>query len=304
MNIYYDYTDDTLGNKNMNEKGYKEYLEKKGFDKYLEYRLSKNSKKDPDLASKKLQEVYKEKWKRYQDPRITSVYSDTMTSAQALISHYYLEECAEEWEHYKKQFSCPKAKYPSAISMNNIVGHIKEYPKFKKIFMDETEEKYQCVREFISLYHTIGNYIPVPEYFNSNRSGNYANHDMWDLTLLKISDYFKFREDKNEQASIQSLKELLHLNVDNTTNRCVLDKTKHWLDSFQDWKEFIRENYLQDYVDLEHDWIIKKEFTDIHTWENPFPEGNYLTYFELLTKVIKARGNNILLGKKVKDETR
>ena len=98
--IFYDYTNDTLGNN-------KKYLETKGIERYLEYRLSSNKRKDPDGYSKKLQDIY---IKKFYDSTVEKVYSDTMTSCQTLISNFY-KKYSSEWETYTKIFNGSWSRY-------------------------------------------------------------------------------------------------------------------------------------------------------------------------------------------------
>ena len=262
--------------------------------KYLMYKMNFESQ-DPDLKSYLLQEIYKDKWdEKYLKTCLrnkNSVYSDAMTSAQTLLNKFYETVCSEEWEKYKKKNT--KIKYCSKSAMNEIFNaKEKEFPMFEKYFKNDTE-----VTRFIHMYHTIGNYIPVPMNFNASRSGEFADHDMWDLTLVKIYEYYQNKE-RNVSFSEydKTLMELVF--VDN-----IVIPLKNWLESFKTWKKFIRENYLQDYVELQGDWPIRKDLTELHNWENSEPK-DYLKYFKIITEIIEKRGERILFGNKVeiKDE--
>ena len=293
----YDFTDDTLGSSKINPTNYEEYEKAKGLERYLMYRLSSNPGKDPDNHSIKLKLFYRTKYPKYAKSDLKDIYSDTMTSAQTLLSAFYIKEAPEEWKHFKEVF-CPKAKGLSAVAMSNILTKIDEFPKFKAIFVSTTK-KYVNVREFINLYHTIGNYIPVAKYFNSNRSGAGASaiHDMWDLTLTKIFNYYQLMKVNKIEEADYSLQELLHLKKMDKKSREILQSTKDWLDSYQSWKNFIKENYLQDYVDINtKDWNIILEFTSIHNWDNPYEIEDYLAYFKLLVETIEKRADRILKG--------
>ena len=246
---------------------------------------------DPDSHSIVLQKIYKDKWnEKYLNVckcGEKKYYSDAMTSLQGLLNHFYENICKDEWEAYKKEH--PKVRHFSKAAMKEIIDNINDYPKFKKYFVDDP-----IITDFIEYYHTIGNYIPVPQYFNTNRSGNYADHDMWDLTLTKIYDYYHIKkEDSDISNSDNVLMELLFC------DEKVL-YTKMWLDKFSNWKTFIRENYLQDYVNVKTG-MIKKEFTDIHNWNKTYPdnESDYLKYFKLLVDTIKSRSKHIINNEKI-----
>ena len=58
------------------------------------------------------------------------------------------------------------------------------------------------------LYHTIGNMIPIPSYFNNQRSGAKAKYDFWDLTLKQVHEWYKSKQ-YNEHYD-EPLKKLLN----------------------------------------------------------------------------------------------
>ena len=84
------------------------------------------------------------------------------------------------------------------------------------------------LKMFLELYHTIGNYCPVPAGFNGARSGNIANYDYWDLTLMKIREWFYNRDDKFNDQLLES--QLLH-DKGNWKN------CKSWLNKFEKSRE-------------------------------------------------------------------
>lgn len=290
----YDFTEETIGYKKSSKLKTK-FVSKEisNIEKHSIYCQLSNV--DPDSNSILLQNIYRNKWNQkyletcIRDKNKNIYYSDVMTSLQGLLNHFYENICKDEWEDYKRKYS--NVKYFGKDSMKKMVENITDYPKFKEYFVDN-----KIITDFIKYYHTIGNYIPVPKDFNKNRSGNYADHDMWDLTLTKIYNYYHNKKvDLVISSSDNALMELLFC------DEKVLS-TKKWLDSFYDWKTFIKENYLQAYVDRDTG-IIKKEFTDIHNWKNgetyPNSKDSFLAYFKYLTDAIKSRSNDILENKKV-----
>ena len=294
----YDFTNETVNNL---KKIIDEYSNKKilPFKKYVLYRRYLKSI-DPDSMSLKLQEIYKNKWdQKYLDvcrKNKDAVYSDTMTSVQGLLNSYYTElkigknkEIENEIIKYKNNMNLKKFSFSENV-MFNMYDDINEYPEFEKLLVNNN-----IVTEFISKYHTIGNYIPVPRYFNKNRSGynkkSSINKDMWDLTLLKIIEYFNYKKISDEEKMITTLRNLLHIDKKESE---IIDYTKKWLDQYKTKKEFIDKNYLNPYVDKKYE--IKKEFLDIHTWDNPTP-NNHIKYFELITSAIDGRAQLIMNDK-------
>ena len=88
----------------------------------------------------------------------------------------------------------------------------------------------QGLRFLISVYHTLGNFIPVPAGCNAPR-GTGILEDYWDLTLKVIYEYYVCGEDKIRDIVKGANSELYEL-------------YKKWLDSFQDnngpsWQCFI-----------------------------------------------------------------
>jgi hypothetical protein len=280
--IDYDFTFDTIGTK----KGIKNYTKKSVLERYIKYR--ETSGVDPDCYSTLLQEVYKNKWnEKYLSTckvnRRNKYYSDTMTSVQGLLNHFIKDVCTSDWQLYKNQKGNEKVKFCSEKAFIKIYKNKGLYKVFSHYFIEDNKDS-KIILNFIKSYHTIGNYIPVPQYFNKNRSGYFANHDMWDLTLLKIKEYY------NSKNNEKVLKEMLF-------NKGNYEYTKLWLDSFGDWPTFIKDNYLKDYVDNKYE--IKEELTKIHNWDKTYPDKDmYLKYFEMVTKLINNRSKYILNNEK------
>lgn len=274
----YDFTSETIGYKRssiLKNKFFNE--ETSAIEKHSIYCQFSNV--DPDNYSILLQKVYKDRWdERYlktciKDEKENIYYSDVMTSLQGLLNSFYKKVCS---------------KNLNKSLMIKIVKDMKKSPEEYKEFIEYfiNNEK---ITNFIKCYHTIGNYIPVPRYFNTNRSGNYADHDMWDLTLIKIYDYY--HKEKKSSVISDSDKVLMELLFSDKK----FESVKNWLDSFGDWKPFIEENYLQDFV-YKETGKIREEFINIHNWNKTYPEteSSFLDYFELLTDTINKRSKRII----------
>ena len=129
----------------------------------------------------------------------------------------------------------------------------------KKEFYSMIDEHCPSMRKFLDLCHTIGNYCPIPIDFNNPRSGRYGKYDYWDLTLQKIKEYYDKKISDNEYDGEKELgKELLH-------GRGNMATCKEWLDYFGSWEEFIKQNYMQDYINDKYDIV---PFWENHGWED------------------------------------
>ena len=98
-------------------------------------------------------------------------------------------------------------------------------------------KKVKGFETFATMYHTIGNFIPVPPYFNSSRS-NFGEDDYWDVTLSYIKQWYDTR-DNNVIAAL--------LHKTNPNDKTVFYCVK-WLSWFGTWTNFITMNYLQDFI--------------------------------------------------------
>lgn len=125
---------------------------------------------------------------------------------------------------------------------------IKDYDIINKLI------EIEGLLKFAQFGFTIGNFIPVPPGFNRERS-NGGKNDSWDLTLMKINDWFK----KGNDDVI--FVDLLHNKCEKKEN--VLNWLKSYGDNENGWKKFIINNYLEDFVDKEFNPI---EFCENHNW--------------------------------------
>lgn len=154
---------------------------------------------------------------------------------------------------------------------------------------------------YIEVVHTIGNFIPVPHYYNYRNSGQFNSRrylntgDFWDITLLQLYNWCRSNEkDKNKYLS-----NLLG-SKESDINACIL-----WLEQFEEkgsdlWNLFVEKNYLQDFVKYENEQYGEP----IEFWQGHFEsaeKGNYLPseekhfddFFDNVTEFIKARGKRI-----------
>lgn len=139
-------------------------------------------------------------------------------------------------------------------------------------------------------YHTIGNMIPVPTGFNIGRAGKMAKYDFWDLTMLKIWEWYQHKEYCRGCNNCDKALEELLFNNNDSINHC-----KRWLVKFPLWKDFVEENYLNCYVDKDsYDPIVFWEAHNLENAELPTDEGAFLKYLKLLNILIEERNGQML----------
>ena len=177
--------------------------------------------------------------------------------------------------------------------------------------------------QFIELATSPCNMIPVPDYFNTGRSGPYAKWDYWDLALVQIKKWFDYRE-KNDAIGMKDSLRLLfahsthnYVFANRSTNMFDSIKyTEKWLAKYAHWKEFIISLYLDSFVDKDSDWK-PIMFWDTHSYELPLPtdteyyidennvernnqiEKNFTQFFYRINRMLKERAD--LLNAKEKE---
>lgn len=281
--LNFDFTDDCT--KDLS------YINMKGFEKYFAYKtLDSDSVKDPDSCSNLLQEIYKILWPELQQKDFMKgnglICSDTMTSVQHTLAKYFEETFPNEVKEYK--ISNPKQR----VSVKMCKAMYEQFNNVSSNLDSNTD-----LKKFISLYHTLGNYSPVPTGFNVARSGvGYSSaYDYWDLTLMKIKKYFDLRKKPSSQLpdDVNQLVTLLH--CEERINNCL-----KWLDEYENWNDFVDKNFFQDYVDDEGEII---PFCAGHSWENGCNEiDNYDEFFKNAWNRIEARSKRMINALKKKLE--
>ena len=228
--------------------------------KYIEYKRNGNTH-DPDSKSEILQEIYKLLWgdlcsQWFMQKKNGRICSDNMTSAQNFVNQAMKKEAFLQKDKYKE---CRENKQKYSTNFM-----IKVYEKDKKEKDKELTELFNeyNLNTLIRVYHTIGNYCPVPRYFNKARAGyKSAVCDLWDLTLMKINEYYIAKGDiakGDPQQESRIFDELFH--GQNNPLPC-----KAWLDYFGSWESFVDRNYFGSFVDDDYNVI---PFWDGHSWNN------------------------------------
>ena len=293
--VHFDFTNDCTKNDN--------YRNKEGFEKYFIYSCPKPENinypaaakainenlescgtiGDPDSSSKLLQNIYSLLWPNIQEDKSEYmmrngwIYSDTMTSCRTVLNSFVKKELKEKLPAVLKKY---KAKYVSNLMC------IELYETKDVEFMELL--KNEKLEHFIKVYHTLGNYIPVPYGFNSARSGGFCSHDSWDLTLMKIKEYYDAKEKALQSPCLSEIKiitELLHCNSE------IISCLK-WLNSFKNWDEFVEQNFLQDFVDKDKN-NQPIPFCEGHSWECTDIQ-NFDEFFEKAGQMIEKRSKRMI----------
>lgn len=212
---------------------------------------------DPDSGSDLLQTIYVKLWdeRNLKDcKKGERICGETMNSANTTLGAWYTEL---ETEQQKKERE--ELKNPSQTISNKYI--LSRYLQDKEGQKKLLGKKCLC---FLSLYHTLGNFIPVPVDCNCPRGiGQVA--DYWDLTLKVIYDYYVGND---------------HICDITGTSDELVQRYKNWLDSFIEegdnglisWDRFVEKNYMQDFVepDPEGGYGMPKEL-----WKDHFSQFLY-----------------------------
>ncbi|WP_204661654.1 hypothetical protein [Fusibacter tunisiensis] len=102
--------------------------------------------------------------------------------------------------------------------------------------------------------HTFGNMIPVPLYFNNERSGHFANRDCWDITMVALYGWYQDNEtlsDVNfDLVALDKDRWLLGLFSGSGNEAKVFSviNCKKWLCKMGSWSNFIAMNKLESFT--------------------------------------------------------
>lgn len=282
---------------------YRAHWYKKDHDKYLNDNevekvwnfcedCKKYKSKDPDTDSQLLQKIYDVLYPELKEKDFmrqkSGICSDTMTSAQnavsAVMKGFLKDKKISDVYRGKKAYPSTKSSIALAATKDGV-------------FYDLLQEKCSNLETFLGLYHTIGNYCPVPNGFNCARSGpgRTADHDYWDLTLIKIREWY----DANaEQEKSKVLQELLHTKEAKSE---AISNCQKWLKFFGEgidgWKNFVKKLYMQDYVKTDEEGWPVDPFWEGHSWNNfgfPLAPGKIDEGLKTINDRILARARKIV----------
>ncbi len=215
--------------------------------------------KDPDSESDLLQKIYKELWHDETSLKCCTddqyIQGETMNTVNTTLDELYKykskrETSIETFEQCKERNSIkPNGGKTQRVSIAYIISRYEE----NKTEQEEKYDKIEGLKCFLSVYHMLGNFIPVPKGCNAPR-GTGKLKDYWDLTLKVIYDYYHGIGD-----NIMDI-------VSGSAGPAKVDKTelynryKQWLDSFHEgdfkkeaWRCFVEKNFLQDFVNSNTD---------------------------------------------------
>ena len=242
---------------------------------------------DPDSQSKLLQKIYKILWDIKEDcPEYMkscldkgNIQGETLNSVNTTLNYYY-ENYIEQEEKEKIREKINKRQ---SVSKKYILSR---YLNDSKTLKERISNK--SINDFLNIYHTIGNFMPVPNNCNGPR-GTHSINDYLDLNLLYIYHYYSDDNDK-----------LIELIVGTEKAK----DYKNWLDLFEGktgkdkWICFVKKNYLQAFCKSEEEDYYPKELWKDHFSKatNVLPENkeNCLEYFEKAYNMILARGEQMV----------
>lgn len=252
------------------------------FEKYISY---KDTPCDPDSYSKLLQEIYNKLWgdlfygKNFMKPYKKNIFcSDTLTSAQRRIN--------DQLNSLKKDITINALNKDVIYSQKQIIDSYKQNDDFRNFVNNDS--KLESLREFLSVYHTLGNYCPVPNGFNVARSGSYADKDYVDLMLIKIKEYYDSKDiNQSINNAYKTLIELL--------NHKDIFNCKLWLDCFDGWKDFVDKNFFKgNFVNDKYEVELLCNKGN-RNWKNHhIPDNEYDIFYRNTTEKIKKRTETII----------
>ena len=207
----------------------------------------------------------------------------------------------------KRYYLDPMNKFPAKKSWYWDAVVLEHYEYFKEILSSDFGE----LEMFVSLVHTLGNFIPVP--FKSAKDGEFnrprgfsRSQDYWDLALFWIHHYYMTKEEDGLRDWILSGKG----DPDNNLTLCKewLDDRVNGSDGWNDngpdgWNHFVEQNFLQDFVNQENDGYGRPKALWNGHFENQGnkPSGEQFSeFFTNASAWILARGVRIALA--VKDQ--
>lgn len=243
---------------------------------------------DPDTNSPLLQDIYNSLWDKKHLVHCTyrgNITGETLNSVQTTLNSTLKEF---NMGTYFRRYGNYSINYAIALfkaCRDTFTNELGSVPKLK---------------EFLSIYHTLGNFMPVPVGCNSPRGfQNTDIEDYWDITLKIIYEYFTEKDD----------------GVALIIKKCpkLAEKYKKWLDSFivdgnrcEGWQNFVKENYLQAFVSGNEDQYGRpKELWDNHflNWESDHKKGvkpgnkkDIEQFYDRACEMILARGNQMRIA--------
>lgn len=188
----------------------------------------------------------------------------------------------------------------------NTYKHEGERPNIVYTYSEDPEDKSpnkppEYVENFMNVVYTIGNFIPVPVgQFNMCRGRNNNRiNDYWDLTLLAICDYYAANRNDIIKKGMDKLAK--DTRIENTISHvrfiCAFPEVKEWLDYFDSWDEFVKQNFMQPFIDFDKEigYRLPRELWKSHfqIGGKPEPGPSRQQFFENAHDWILERGLRI-----------
>ena len=233
---------------------------------------------EPDSNCILLRDIYALLWEeKYLNFRALFISGETMNSANTTLNEFI---SSNERENEKLNEFRRKTKSKQNMSIKYLTNRFYDSDGELKTFLDENES----LKKFVSIYHTLGNFIPFPEGCNPTR-GCGTTSDYWDLALKHIYEYYNVKDCyKNEDAAVIIRK------ICKNTSKIPNAETnlKKWLDNFGSWKTFIYDNYMSPFVNKNGE---PKELWEGHFCGAVLPDFDQCNeYFKNASEWILKRG--------------
>ena len=200
---------------------------------------------DPDSESPLLQKIYCRLWGISDSlgPCI-SLQGETLNSVNTTLNVAY-KPIEPEKQYNEREKMITKCGGKQDISIKYLLCRYFESPDE----MTELLSKINGLDKFLSIYHTLGNFMPVPSGCNGPR-GKGKLKDYWDLTLWRIYEYYTLVDEGDRISEIIGEKKSLTYKkwLRTFVNKNCSDAKSEGISG---WKNFIEQNFLRAYVKID-----------------------------------------------------
>lgn len=270
------------------EEKYELFIEGKIGSEDVKRKCQENGGKiiDPDSKSDLIQKLYAVLWDNKMlkkfcfgfcfEEKKNMYQGETLNSVNTTFNKYY--ECIEKTEHKEER---EKMKTDKGRTQNISIKY--RLSRFYSPREGSREDFSNTqLNEFVSVYHTLGNFMPVPWACNGPR-GCAEVQDYWDLTMLNIFNYYNENNEEYIKRIIGKKEELV-------------ERYRKWLDGFGDWENFVNKNYLRAFVYYKSDGTLyPKELWEGHFSGQVLPDEKQCEeYFKNAAECIKERTAHML----------
>lgn len=249
---------------------------------------------DPDSNSKYVQDLYNILWDKNRFDEVlkgSKICGETLNSTNITLNKYYeYIESDIEKEDRQNNYKTKNGK----IQNISIMFLLSRYYNEEQSGTLNVIKNNKIITEFMNIYHTIGNFMPIPENCNAPR-GRSIIKDYFDINLYCIKKYIDTKDKMWVRRIMESdlRKEMSHSSK----------KYIQWLDKYNTFNDFIETNYLQDFCDRDKDDYYPRELWKDHfvniddlSEYNALPKNadQCLDYFESATNMIKLRSERLI----------